>query len=102
VDEVQSRLAEKAVGLASIYLKELPHNLYAAEVRRPHAVEWSRFRQHLGVDAPVLKWGAVVVVRLLPEVVESRRGRLKGAKRKHLRPVDPPVVENEDDEPHPG
>lgn len=71
------QLVEQAVRRAAVFLTEAESDLYAAHVGMAHPVARSKYRPHLGVEAPVTRWRATITVRLLPQVVAERRETAK-------------------------
>lgn len=88
---VASELIDEAIRQASVFLRENPDDLYAAEVGNAHVIQRSKYRQHLGVQGHPIRWSATIKVRLRPEIVKARRGEPEdpppGPGKKHLRPV---------------
>lgn len=67
------RLVDEAVRQASIFLRELPADLYAAEVGGATVTKRSKYRRHLGEQGHPIRWSATIKVRLRPEIVKARR-----------------------------
>lgn len=85
-------LINVAIHRAAVFLRERPEDLVAAHVGEATVTKRSRFRPHLGVEAPPLRWRAVITVKLRPEVVRARRGEegespTPSGGRGHLRPI---------------
>lgn len=87
-----SELIDAAIRQAAAFLRERPEDLVASHVGDAAVTKRSRFRPHLGVEAPPLRWRAVITVKLRPEVVRARRGEegespTHSGGRGHLRPI---------------
>jgi hypothetical protein len=73
-------LVDEAIRQAAVFLRELPADLYAANVGQAMATQRSKYRRHLGEQGAAIRWRATITVRLRPEIVKQRRGE----------PPDPP------------
>lgn len=72
---VTARLADvvpQALAQASVLLQEHPEDLVVSRVGHAGPHELSRFQQHLGVPARVIKWSVSTTVRLADHVAEER------------------------------
>lgn len=87
-----NELIDAAIHQAAVFLQERPEDLTAAHVGDATVTKRSRFRPHLGVEAPPLRWRATVTVKLRAEVVRARRAEgdaqpKRSGGRGRLRPV---------------
>lgn len=80
------KLTEEAVRLAAVFLVESREDLYAAHVGMAYPAARSKYRPHLGVEAPITRWRATITVRLLPRVVDERRAAAKIYRPRRARP----------------
>jgi hypothetical protein len=88
-------LLDAAIQRAAVFLRERPEDLIATHVGDATVTKRSRFRPHLGVEAPPIRWRATITVKLRPEVVRARRGETdeqptpagRRPGRRRLRPV---------------
>lgn len=71
------KLIEEGLRVASVFLVEPVENLWVSTPGVATAIEHSRYRQHLGVPAPVTRWTMRMTIQLRPALVRERRGHQK-------------------------